>query len=148
MSGNTRQPAEGFAEHARDCPECAATPLPLDRIAMELKDAPIDVDPAALSRRVLLRLEPEIHRRAAMAFRRRVAVGLVLSLIPLAVVLAYDVAVLQFVYQLAKDVLPAAVAAYVVLTYSAFLLLLFALTYAAVPVVLMHRPQRQIGSFT
>ena len=133
--------ADPLAAHARECVECETTPLPLQRIAAALDAAAVPIDATALSQRVHRRLRAELSVRAAAAFRRRVIVGLALSLLPLAAVVLYDAMVLQLAYTLARDVLPQAVATYLVATYAAFLVLLFALTYAAVPVVLM-RPRR------
>lgn len=125
--------------HSTDCAECQAAPLPLDHLTSVLEDAVPAIDPAALSRRTFARLQPELQRRATMIGWQRVAIGVLLSLLPLPFVLAYNVYFLRLVYDYLSAVLPATIAAYLVLSYAASLLLLFAATYAAIPVLLVQR---------
>ena len=125
--------------HSTDCLECRETPLPLDQIAALLEAAAPDIDPAGLSRHVFARLQPELQRRAALLGWRRVAAGVLLALLPLPFVLAYNAYVLRLAYGYLSALLPATIAAYLVLSYAASLLLLFAATYAAIPVLLVGR---------
>jgi hypothetical protein len=71
-----------------------------------------------------------------------VSIAVLASLLPLPGVLAYNAYVLQAAYSLASTVLPTALVAYLVLSYAAFLTLLFALTYAAIPLLLAPAPVR------
>ncbi len=125
--------------HSADCPDCQERPLPLDQIAALLETAPPDIDPAGLSRHVFARLQPELQRRAGKLDWQRVAAGVLLSLLPLPFVLAYNAYVLRLAYDYLSALLPATIAAYLVLSYAASLLLLFAATYAAIPVLLVGR---------
>lgn len=129
-----------LAAHSADCSECQNTPLPLDRIAAVLEATVPAIDAAALSRQTFAQLRPELQRRALALGWRRMAVGVLLSLLPLPLVLAYNAYLLHVVYDLLSSLLPAAIAAYLVLSYGAFLLLLFATTYAAIPLLMAHRP--------
>ncbi len=132
--------------HSADCPECHGTPLPLDQIAVLLETATPAIDPAGLSRHVFARLQPELQRRAATLGWQRVAAGVLLSLLPLPFVLAYNAYVLRLAYGYLSALLPATIAAYLVLSYAASLLLLFAATYAAIPVLLVGRRSGRAGA--
>jgi len=59
--------------------------------------------------------------------------------VPLPAVLAYDAYLLRVAYGLISALLPAALAAYLIFGYAAFLVLLFATTYATIPVFLANR---------
>lgn len=126
--------------HSAECAECKNTPLPLDRIAAALEAAVPAIDAAALSRHTFAQLQPELQRRALAVGWRRMAIGVLLSLLPLPLVLAYNAYLLHVAYDLLSSLLPAAIAAYLVLSYGAFLLLLFATTYAAIPLLMAHQP--------
>ncbi|HXQ20388.1 MAG TPA: hypothetical protein VN812_01855, partial [Candidatus Acidoferrales bacterium] len=127
-----------LAVHAEHCDECRTAPLPLDRVATLLNAGSVDIDTSLLSRRVLARLTPQLQRRAAVIHWRRVAACVLLALVPLPVVLAYDAYVLHVTFEVVSVLLPATLAAYLVLSYAAFLLLLFALTYASIPLLMQH----------
>ena len=129
-----------LSTHHADCTECQDAPLPLDRIAAALEATVPAIDAAALSRQAFAQLQPELQRRAMAVGWRRIAIGVLLSLLPLPLVLAYNAYLLHMVYDLLSSLLPAAIAAYLVLSYGAFLLLLFATTYAAIPLLMAHRP--------
>jgi hypothetical protein len=122
--------------HAAECEECAAEPLPVDRLVAVLAKSEPALDCAALSRAVLAAARPELQRRAAAAFRRQVLIAVLIALVPLPAVLLYDAYALRIAYELISTLLPTALAAYVVLSYAAFLLLLFASSYAAIPLLL------------
>jgi len=128
--------------HSAGCPECREAPLPLDHLASLLEDTRPDIDAATLSRHAFARLQPELQRRAVLIGWRRVAVGVLLALLPLPFVLAYNAYFLRLVYGYLSVLLPATIAAYLVLSYAASLLLLFAATYAAIPVLLVGRRSR------
>lgn len=133
-----------LAAHAADCDECRRAPLPLDELGTLLCANQVDIDAGGLSRRILARVRPELERRASHASWPQVLAGVLVALLPLPAVLAYDVYLLSEVYSLASLLLPAGVAAYLVLNYAAFLVLLFALTYAAIPVLLMRDGRHEL----
>ena len=128
-----------LATHLQECEACQTSAPPIDRIATLLDASVVEVDAATLSRRLLLRAQPELQRRAAWVFGRQVMAAVLVALLPLPVVLAYDAYLLHLIYNVVSWLLPAPVASYVVLSYAAFLALLFALTYATVPVLLARR---------
>ncbi len=127
-----------LASHAADCNECRAAPLPLEHLAVLLDASTPDLDPAALSQQTFTRLRPALRRRAQAAAWQRVGIGMLLSLLPLPLILAYNTYVLRVAYDVLKTLLPAAFAAYLVLSYAAFLVLLFATTYAAIPLLVVR----------
>lgn len=128
-----------LSTHRADCAECQDAPLPIDRIAALLDGPAPNLDAAALSRHTFARLQPELQRRAMMISWRRVGVAVLLSLLPLPLVLAYNAYLLRLAYDLLSILLPATLAAYLVLSYAAFLVLLFATTYAAIPLLIVQR---------
>lgn len=125
--------------HVAECEECRATPPPIARIATILNASAVGVDPAGLSLHTVARLQPALARRAVAGLWRQVAAALLLALVPLPVVLAYDAYLLRTAYELVSALLPAAVAAYLIFGYAAFLVLLFATTYATIPLFLAPR---------
>lgn len=137
-----------LAAHASDCDACRSEPLPLEHLAARLSTSAVDIDSTLLSRRVLARLQPELERRAFAASWPRMLRGLLLALLPLPLVVAFDAYFLDLVYGLVSALLPAAFAAYLVVSYGALLVLLFALTYSAIPLLMMRsgRPLPTIAS--
>jgi hypothetical protein len=135
--------ARVFESHVAECGECGAMPPPIERIAAVLNASVVAVDAPGLSRRTFAHLRPELARRAASELWRQVAAALLLALLPLPAVLAYDAYLLRAAYELASAVAPAAVAAYLIFSYAAFLVLLFATTYATIPVFLASRTAAQ-----
>jgi sirohydrochlorin ferrochelatase len=136
---------EPFAAHVADCEVCRADPPPVERFIELLSGAAGEIDAAALSRATLVRLRTELERRTRTLLRRRVTAGVLRALLPLPLVWAYNAYCLRLVYDLVSVRLPAALAAYFVLSYAALLLLLFAATYAVIPIALArgtltHRP--------
>jgi hypothetical protein len=131
--------AAALGAHVAECERCAAAAPPVQRIAAILTVSAVPVDPAGLSRRTLTALRPELARRTRAALWRQVAAALLLALVPLPVVLAYDAYLLRAAYEVASTLVPATVAGYLILSYAAFLVLLFATTYAAIPVLLAQR---------
>ena len=134
------EPGSGVLErHVAECVDCQSASPALKPIAALLDADTVSVDAAALSRRVFLCLQPEIARLARRDLWRKVVVALCLALLPLPLVLACDAYVLGVAYQLVSALLPATVAAYLIFGYAAFLVLLFATTYAAIPLFLAGR---------
>lgn len=137
-----------LSAHADDCDDCRSTPLPLGHLATLLGTSTVAVDAGALSQRTMVRLQPYLQRRAAFALWRRVAACVLLALVPLPAVLAYDAYMLRVAFHFVSNLLPVTVAAYFVFSYAAFLVLLFALTYASIPLLLHHdafNPRRGVA---
>ena len=122
--------------HASACDACRISPPALEGIETILASGAVRVDAEMLSRRVVARLQPELTRRAREEYWRQVAVAVLIGLVPLPAVALYNAYVLRLAYQLIATVLPAGLAGYLIATYVAFLVLLFAVTYAAVPVLI------------
>jgi hypothetical protein len=131
-----RDGASALAVHVEECQTCRTVPPPVERIAAVLRASTVALDAAALSARTLAHVRPELERRASAARARRIAAGVLLALLPLPVVLAYDAYLLLLLYHIISALLPTAVATYLVLSEAAALALLFAATYAAIPIVL------------
>ena len=124
--------------HVAECEACRADPPPVEGIEAVLAAA-ASADPTALSRRTMVRMQPELARRARAVYWRAVTAAVLVGLVPLPVVLLYNAYVLRLVYQLMAAVLPVSVAGYLVVTYAAFAVLLYGVTYAAVPVLMGRR---------
>jgi anti-sigma factor RsiW len=136
----------GVETHVAECGECAAGGLPVERLDGILRKAVVQLDATDMAQRTLLRLQPEMARLASAAFWRRVVRGVVLALLPLPLVLAYDAWVLRIAYGLISALLPSAVALYLVASYAAFVLFLCAATYAAIPLLVAQESRaRQIS---
>jgi hypothetical protein len=142
----TERGAERLAAHARDCAACAGQEPPLARIAATLNRGGVTVDPMRLSAATLWRLRPELERLATRALWRQIGAVFVAALTPLPLVLAYDAYLLRLLYGLSSALLPEPVAAYLVTSYAAVLLLLFAATYAAIPLVMAPGGPRRLSS--
>lgn len=134
-----------LAAHVEECDLCREGSLPLDRIAGFLSASAVEVDVAAMSQRTVMRLGPELERRARVALWRRVAAGVLWAVLPLPAVLLYNAYVLRVAYHAVSELLPAAFAAYLLLSYAAFLVLLFAATYAAIPICLARSAPRRVA---
>jgi hypothetical protein len=133
------EPASRLTAHTLDCESCAANPPAVQRIAARLDTGERPPEPGPLSSHTLARLRPELERLASAAWWRQVAACVLLASLPLPAVLVYDAYLLRFLYNAMLEVLPSGVALYVLSTYAAILSLLFALTYAAIP-ILLSRP--------
>ena len=107
---------ERLTAHSADCTDCRAAPLPLDHIASLLDEAVPHIDPAALSQHAFVRLQHALHGRAVTVRWRQVVVGILLALLPLPFVLAYNAYLLQVVYGYLTTWLPTTIAAYLVLS--------------------------------
>jgi hypothetical protein len=110
----------------------------MNRIAILLDAAEVSLDAAALSARVTVRLRHELGLAGSVSWRT-VALVLLRAVLPLPAVAALDAYVLWTAYALGKAILPGPLVAYVVLSYGALLLLLFGLTYAAVPLLVARQ---------
>lgn len=127
--------------HERDCKDCSDRPLPLDDIVRALRTSDDLPDAVALSLRALQRIRPELAVLAHAAWWRRVAVGMALALIPLPFVLVFDGYVLSAAYDLTSTLLSPRLAAYLVWSYGATIVLLLAATYASIPVLIERTPR-------
>lgn len=123
-------------EHATGCDACKEAPLPLSEIAAALDASVSTIDASSLSRRVLAEAQPLLQRVVMRRFWRQVAAVIVVALTPLPFVLAYDAYLLQLLHTAVSTLLPSALATYFVASYAASLLFLFALSYAAIPVLM------------
>ncbi len=128
-----------LAAHVEACDACRLDTPAVDLIAARLATVNVPIDAAALSQRTMLRLRPELQRCANAALWRRATIGVLLALLPLPAVLAYNVYLLHMAYDVLLALLPAAVVVYLVASEAALLVLLFAATYAAIPVLLARR---------
>lgn len=126
----------GLAAHVEACDACRVDAPAVDLIAARLATVNVPIDAAVLSQRTMVRLRPELQRCASAALWRRAAIGVLLALLPLPAVLAYNVYLLHVAYGLLLALLPAAVVVYLVASEAALLVLLFAATYAAIPILL------------
>ena len=106
---------------------------------MLLSAANVIVEPATLSARALPRLRRELRLMRPVAYRAVVS-RLLRALLPLPAVAAFDAYVLRLAYSYGAILLPGAVVAYWVWSYAAVLVLLFALTYAAIPLSAVGPP--------
>ena len=140
--------ADALATHAAECSECRGGSRALADIERVLGTAPVEIDATMMSQRVLVSVGPELQRLATRAFRHRVATVLVSALAPLPVVAVYDALLLRVWYLGISALLPAAMAVYLVASYAALLILLFALTYAAIPLLLVRDPAPYVPART
>jgi len=126
-------------EHLRECDECAREGLPAALLNEQLRAATVPVDPNLLSRRAWPALGAALAARAADNLRRRAARGVLLSLLPLAAVLAYDVWVLQVLHSFLDSIFPSQLATWIVVNYAAAIVLLLGATYAAIPLLVARQ---------
>jgi hypothetical protein len=124
-----------LAEHVAECTSCASGDVPLARIEAALAASSPSIDSLALARTAFERARAVLAAQAARAYRRRVAAVLAAALLPLPAVLAYQAYLVRNAYALLCDLLPSGLAAYLVIGYAASLLLVFAGTYAAIPLL-------------
>jgi hypothetical protein len=129
-------------EHVAECEQCRNDRPDVAPLSDTLRADTVALDTSLLSRSTLESLRPELARRAAAVFRRRVATGLIAALIPLPAVLLFDAYVLRSLFRLVSLLIPTTLAAYMVISYAVFLLLMTALVYGAIPLLV----ERQIGA--
>jgi hypothetical protein len=122
--------------HVEECDECRSHPPAIDRIDRALASSRIAIDSSALSRLAMAAARPVLQASAMRLFWRQVAAVIVVALVPLPMIVAYDTVLLGLLHVAVSAVLPSAVAAYVVFMYASSLLFLFAVSYAAIPVLM------------
>ena len=139
-SGNKgeRDGLERLREHARDCAECKESSLPLEVIALALSAEESLVSTDGVSRRVMSEAMPLLALRARRAYRTRLVRSMLLTLSPLPLIAWFDAYMLREAYSVLSGWLPAPVVAWMLVGYAAMLLLLCALTYAALPLLMTH----------
>jgi hypothetical protein len=93
------------------------------------------VPPVGLTARVLRAAEPVLARAARRAAWRALAAAIAIALVPLPAILFLDAALVLGTYALLSSVLPHALSVYLVSSYAAVLVVLLALTYAAIPLL-------------
>jgi hypothetical protein len=133
---------DALHEHVEECEECGTDSVDVAALSNVLRANEVALDANLLSRATLARLQPELARRAALVFRRRLATGLIAALIPLPAVLLFDAFVLRALFGLVSLLIPTTLAAYVVLSYAVFLLLMTASVYGAIPLLV----ERQVAA--
>jgi len=135
----SRPSEDALALHARECEACHADAPPLAQLHALLAAGAVEPDATRLSERTVTRLLPELQRRAQAVFWRRFLRVLAAALLPLPVVLAADVWLLGWLYQLAAAWLPPSLATYIVVSYAVSALAVIGVTYASIP-LLIARP--------
>jgi hypothetical protein len=138
-----RLSADGDA-HLVTCASCAAQAAAVRRAADALAAAATPAPPAGLTARVRLAAEPLLARAARRRTRRALAASIAIALVPLPAILLLDAALVRGAYALLSAVLPHALSVYLVSSYAAVLIVLLALTYAAIP-ILAERQLRAVG---
>jgi hypothetical protein len=120
-----------------DAAECGTAVAASDAVAASLR-MPAGPVPeiAALSQRVLRAAAPLLAAHAKRAYRRQLARDLLLSLSPLPVVVFFNMYLLREAHALLSSWLPDGIIAWLVVGYGSMLLLLCALTYAALPLLI------------
>jgi hypothetical protein len=128
--------ADGEVEgHLVACARCAAEAVTLRRAAGMLAAGATPVPPAGLTARVVRAADPLLARAARRATWRALAAAIAIALVPLPAILVLDAALVRGTYALLSTVLPHALSVYLVSSYAAVLVVLLALTYAAIPLL-------------
>ena len=133
--------AAAIRDHVRDCDECGE--LPAIALARALDGAARPQPNPGLAARTAAVCAAELETVRRASFWPRVARSLLPALIPLPLVLAYQAWALGWLHDLLRLLFADGVATWVVGSYAAFLALLFAATYAAIPVLLDRSGRRQ-----
>jgi len=137
--------------HLRDCAECRSQQSEVERLAALLAPCNPAVDAVSLSQRALPGLLPSLDANFARATRKRAWSAVLISLAPLALILGYDLFVLNLLQGFLLRFLPSSLVTYLVSSYLAFMVLLFSATYASIPVLVAHRrgpAMRRVGRAT
>lgn len=139
MSGAPERDEHGgvarLRAHESACVECRASPVNIESAAAAFDDGQVPLEPRALSRRVMAAAAPLLASHARRAYRRRLVRSLLLTLAPLPAVVAFDAYFLREAYRVLSAWMPGPVVAWVLAGYAMTLLLLCALTYAALPLL-------------
>jgi hypothetical protein len=127
--------------HVAACARCRAERADVERARGLLAAAPEPVPPPGLAGRVLRAAAPLLARNARRATWPAVARALAAALVPLPLIAFFDWQIVRTAHAVLSRVLPDALSFYLVFNYTATLVLLLALTYAAVP-ILVERQAR------
>ena len=133
--------AAAAAAHLAGCARCRMERADVERVRGVLAAAPEPVPPPGLAARVLRAAAPLLARNARRATWPAVARALVAALLPLPLIAFFDWQIVRTAHAVLSRVLPDALSFYLVFNYAATLVLLLALTYAAVP-ILVERQAR------
>lgn len=133
---------DALTAHLGECASCRADVAEVPEIVAILRVGVLEENGSAPA---LPMLRTELQRRARASLGRRVAFAACLGAIPLPIVLAYNAVVMRIVYEVVRRFLPSEIAAYIVLSHGALLLLVIALSYAAIP-FLVYNPRRMPAS--
>lgn len=126
---------DALRAHAAECAECGAQGEAIATIDRLLLAAPAPMlDAAQLSQRVLMMAGPELARLRGADWRR-LAAGVLGSLIPLPLVLALNALFVALLHTILTLVGLPTIATYVVVSYAAGLVFVLGATYAAIPVL-------------
>lgn len=132
----SQSPTNPLRQHVADCDECAAVAPPIDRLTALLDASHVEPDVVGLSRRVMATAQPLLQAIALRRYRRQVAAAVVVALAPLPLILAYDAYLLRLLHAATSALLGGPLATYIVASYAACLLFLFAASYAAIPILM------------
>ena len=113
-----------LADHCSACEDCRGAALPVAELSAVLDRGALTIEPARLSAHALAGVVPLLHARAQAAFWRQLVRALAAALLPLPLLVVADWWLLGRVYDVAAAWLPSAVAAYLVLSYAASLVVL------------------------
>jgi len=133
--------AAAAAAHLAGCARCRMERADVERVRGVLAAAPEPVPPPGLAARVLRAAAPLLARNARRATWPAVARALAAALVPLPLIAFFDWQIVRTAHAVLSRVLPDALSFYLVFNYTATLVLLLALTYAAVP-ILVERQAR------
>jgi hypothetical protein len=137
---------ERLREHIAECDDCRTDAVPIERIDSLLGTSQVELDTASLSRQAFAAAQVALHATALRHFWRQVAAVVVLALLPLPVVLAYDAVLLRLLHLAASSLLSGAVANYLIFSYASSLLFLFAASYAAIPILMARSMLPQMSA--
>jgi anti-sigma factor RsiW len=132
------------AAHVAGCPRCAPELTAVEAARRALAAGPAPMPPADLATRVCRAAAPLLARNARRAAWPLLSRALVAALLPLPVILLFDVYLVRTAFGLLTSILPTALGAYLVFNYAATLALLLALTYGAIPILVEQQVRRRV----
>ena len=127
--------------HVEECDSCRQGSPSIKPVDALLGSSRVDLDVEKLSRQAFAAAQPVLHKLALRHFWRQVTVVVVLALVPLPIVLAYDALLLRLVHGLASS-LSVPMANYIIFMQGSFLIFLFAASYAAIPLLMARTMPR------
>jgi hypothetical protein len=121
--------------HVAACAACAADDATLGVLSGAFAADPAPVAGPTLAPRVLAAAAPLLAARRRHAARRAIAAAVAAALVPLPLIVLFDVWALQMIYGALARLLPSTLSFYLVVNYAAVLALLGTLTYGAIPLL-------------